>query len=461
MVGLYDAYRYCDNQQALEVLTKLASWVKMRTDRILTEEEMQRILAVEHGGIKQLMLNLYSITRNPEHYALARRLEYKGTTHPLANYDGSRLTRSHGNTTVPRILGAARLYELSGEQRYRRISEFFWRQIVDTRSYVTGSSTKHEAWSEPYKLSAELSPLTAETCVSYNMLKLTRYLFSWQPRPEYADYYERVLFNHILGAQNPEDGEMMYYVPLATGYWKSFRYGEFTCCTGSGSESYAKLSDSIYFRDNDGIFINLFIASELDWPKKGLKLRQETAFPEQQGTKLVFSTNKPVDLAIRIRIPYWIAEGGSVKLNGKVLQTFSSPASFFMLKRLWKNGDTVEVSLPMSLHTHPMPDDQTTAAILYGPIVLAGQFGTEDMTMEMIQGRVHPVDHEPVPAETLCFVTHSHDLNAWIKPIPGKAMSFRTVGQKTDVTLVPLYQLFGQRYGVYWRIINRGSDSHL
>ena len=459
MVGLYDAYVYCDNQQALEVLNRMASWAKWRIDR-LTDEHTQEMLDIEHGGMIELMLDLYKITQNPEHYALARRFEHNRIFNPLANCDGSIVTYLHGNSTVPKILGAAGIYELSGNDRYHTISEFFWHEVVNTRSYVTGGSTNHEHWCRPNELAGELSVTTAESCVSYNMLKLTRQLFSWQPLAEYADYYERVLFNHILGAQNPEDGEMMYYVPMASGYWKGFRYGEFTCCTATGSESYAKLSDSIYFYDDEGIFVNLFIASEMDWSQKGLKIRQETNFPVQQGTKFIFSVKNPVELAVRIRVPYWTAEGGSVKLNGQTSDVLSRPGSFYTLKRTWKDGDTVEVSLPMSLRLESMPDDKTVAAIMYGPILLAGQLGTTDMTGDMIQGRVNPYSHEPVPAEMLYFFTDSDDLSTWIKPISDKTMSFRTVGQETDITLVPFYQLFGQRYGVYWRIFEKDSAAY-
>ena len=457
MAGLLDAYTYCGNAQALEVLKGMANYANWRTAR-LTPEKFQEILNIEHGGMIELMLDLYRITQNPDHYALARRFEHNRIFDPLANYDGSILTHLHGNSTVPKILGAAGIYELSSDKRYRRISEFFWQQIVESRSYVMGNSTYHEHWCEPYKLANELGVTTAESCVPYNLLKLTRHLFSWQPLAEYADYYERALFNHILGAQNPQDAAMMWYVPLASGYWKSFPSDIFLCCTGTLSESYAKLPDSIYFHDEEGIFINLFIASKLDCSQKGLKIRQETNFPEQQGTRLVFSAKEPVDMTLRIRIPYWIADGGSVRLNGQTLETFSSPSSFYTLKRTWKDGDTVDISLPMSLRLESMPDDETVAAMMYGPLVLAGELGTKGMTEEMIQGRVQPYSHEPVAAPY--FVTESDDIRTWLKPAATQPLTFRTVGQNENVTFIPFYKLFGQRYSVYWRVFRRNSNAH-
>ena len=197
------------------------------------------------------------------------------------------------------------------------------------------------------------------------------------------DYYERTLFNHRLGTINPEDGTMMYYLPLASGYWKTFGkpLDAFWCCTGTGSEEYAKLADTIYFHGENSLFVNLYIDSNLDWQEKGLRLKQETRFPEEQGTTIIISSDRPQQVAINLRIPYWV-QGGSVKVNGAVLPAFASPGSYLTLDRTWKTGDKIELSLPMGLHVDSMPDDETIQAAMYGPLVLAGRFGTvtRDMT---------------------------------------------------------------------------------
>ena len=453
MAGLYDAYVYCDNQQALEVLSRMAVWAKSRTDR-LTEEHMQEMLDIEHGGMLELMFGLYEITKNPDHLILAKRFEHRRIFDPLAVGDDNILIHLHGNSTVPKIHGAAKAYELLGENRYCDIVEFFWDSIVNKRSYVTGSSTDHEHWYKPNELATQLSETTGESCVPYNMLKLTRRLFSWQPDVKYADYYERALFNHILGAQHPHDGAMMWYVPLASGFWKSFPSDLFLCCAGTLSESYVKLNDSIYFHNDNGIYVNLFIASQLHWPEKGLRLRQETSFPEQEGTKLVLSLDKPVNLALHIRRPYWAQSGVAVKINNKP-QKLMIENEYIIFNRIWNDGDVVEIDMPMTLHTHPMPDDDTLVAMMYGPVVLAGQLGVKDMTEEMIRGSVQPKPGESIEAPS--FAALSKDLNAWIKPVPGQPLTFRTVGQRQDVTLIPFYKLFGQRYAVYWRISHQNS----
>ncbi len=206
-------------------------------------------------------------------------------------------------------------------------------------------------------------------------MKLTRHLFGWTADARLMDYYERTLFNHRLGTINPEDGTMMYYLPLASGYWKTFGtpLDAFWCCTGTGSEEYAKLADTIYFHDDDSLYVNLYIDSELGWPEKGLRVKQQTKFPQEQGTTIVISADRPQQFAINVRVPYW-AQGGSVKINGDCHPRFSSPGSYLSINRVWKTGDKIELSLPMGLHIDPMPDDETVQAVMYGPLVLAGRF---------------------------------------------------------------------------------------
>ena len=353
------------------------------------------------------------------------------------------------------MIAAARYYELTGDHRYRDISEYFWDEVVSERSYCTGGTSNGESWNtDPGKLSTELSTNTTECCCAYNMMKLTRHLFGWTADPRLMDYYERALFNHRLGTINPEDGTMMYYLPLASGYWKTFGkpYDSLWCCTGTGSEEYAKLADAIYFHDNDSLYVNLFVASQLEWPEKGLRVRQETRFPEQQGTKLTLSANKPVQMAIRLRIPYW-ARGGSVKINGAVLPVFSSPSSYLNLNRVWRSGDTIELSLPMDLHIDPMPDDQTIQAVLYGPLVLAGRF--EPVSKEMTYGDSEPkaTNQRKVPA----IATDANRPTAWVEPDPKQPLTFRAVGQSESFPIVPLYKVIHERYAVYWNTKKEAS----
>jgi DUF1680 family protein len=473
--GLLDMYVHCGNRQALGVAEGMASWVKMRTDR-LNEEHMQGMLDhTEQGGINEAFSNLYALTGNPEHLKLARRFDQKSYTEPLSKYQ-DQLKGLHANSLIPNIIGTAREYELTGDRVLQHIATYFWEQITRTRCFATGGTSNNEKWeSNPYHLSNQISRSSHESCCTYNMLKLTRYLFSWDPKPCYADYYERALFNGILPTQNPEDGMMMYYVPMASGLYKTFmkprssildwtdtekedlaKYGKyhgtsFWCCTGTGMENHAKYGDSIYFHDEQGVFVNLFIASELNWSEKGVHIRQETNFPEEEGTTLIIVVDQPTEFTVHIRIPYWVEKEGQVKINSKLSEIFSSPGSYLTLKRTWRDGDRIEVNLPMDLHLHRMPDDPQLAAIMYGPLVLAGQLGKENITKEKIYGYRSPTG-DPVPVPY--FVADDNDLDSWIKPVADGPLMFRTVnaGRPKDVTLVPFYKLFGQRYAIYWKI---------
>ncbi len=455
MAGLTDMYEYCGNSQALEIVEGMARWVKSFTAKS-DAVHMERVLDfTEQGGMNEVLSNLYSITGNPEYLATARRFDERHYTEPLA-HSVDKLEGEHANSFIPNVIGAAREYEMTGDPVLRGSAEFFWNEVAGARSFATGGTSNNEHWEAgPFQMFGELGKDSHESCCTYNMLKLTRHLFSWEASARYADFYERALWNGILSSQNPEDGMMMYYVPMMPGMYRTFMspYDSFWCCTGTGMENHAKYGDSIYFHDADGLFVNLFIASELNWTEKGLKVRQETRFPEEPGTTLVFSAAKPVRLALRIRIPEWIAEGGFVKANGQRLAQFSSPSSYLTVDRVWKNGDRVEVSLPMSLHLERLPDRRDIAAILYGPIVLAGELGGgEALTRDKVYGQYGP-EGNPVPVPS--FERHDEvPLEKWIKPVPGKPLTFQTVnaGKPYDVTLIPFYKLFGQRYSIYWEL---------
>ncbi len=464
MDGLYNVYHLIRNQQALDVLKNMAAWAKWRINR-LDEDHLQEVLNIEHGGMKGLLLKLYAVTQDRDHLRLAMRFEHNRVFDPLAEGDDDILIWLHGNSTIPKILGAAHRYELFGEKRYHDIVDFFWNQIVNTRSYVTGGSTDHEHWQQSNELSCQLSNRTHESCTTYNMLKLTRHLFGWTAGARYADYYERALFNGILPTQNPDDGMLMWYVPMASGYFKCFSMPEsddtperkdaFMCCVGTGIESFAKSGDSIYFHNGEELYINQFIASELSWREKGLRLRQETNFPEEDYTHIVLSLENPIEFSIHFRIPYWAVHGGEMLLNGNSLQVSSGHEDFLTIKRIWEDGDTLKLRLPMCLHLHPMPDDETLTAIMYGPLVLAGELGKEDVP-RVKAGEASMM--EPVDAPVL--IADSDDLNKWIQPVEGKRLTFRTVGQNEDVALIPFYQLFDDRYALYWRVYQRGSKAH-
>jgi DUF1680 family protein len=283
-------------------------------------------------------------------------------------------------------------------------------------------------------------------------MKLTRHLFAWSGDPRYADYYERALFNCRLGTQHPADGRLMYYFPLAPGFWKMYgsALDSFWCCTGTGVEEFAKTADSIFFRDADGIFVNLFVPSEAHWPARGVRVRQETAFPAEPRTRLRITADRPADFTLRIRIPYWSTAGGSVAINGVPVPAFSTPGSYLLLRRTWATGDEVDVSVPMALHRAPMPDDVRVQAMMYGPLVLAGRLGADGLTAEM-QTAGYDAGYRDAPA-TVDPITADPEGAPWVEPIAGQPLAFRTVGQAKTTTLVPLHAIHGERYAVYWTV---------
>jgi uncharacterized protein len=448
MAGLLDMYVYTGNEQALDMAEKMAGWTASYT-QALSYEHMQRVLSTEFGGMGESLSNLYAITGKEYYLEVAQRFDKKQFFDPLAAHRDE-LKGLHVNTHIPQVIAAARYYELTGDKRYRDIAEYFWDEVVSERSYCTGGTSNGEGWTtDPGKLSTELSTNTTECCCAYNMMKLTRHLFGWSPDARLMDYYERAMFNHRLGAINPEDGTMMYYLPLASGYWKTFGkpFDAFWCCTGTGSEEYAKLTDTIYFHDDDSLYVNLYIDSHLEWPEKGLNIKQSTRFPEEQGTTLIVTAKSPAQLAIKLRIPYW-AQGGSVKVNGAFIPAFGSPSSYLSLNRVWKTGDKIELSLPMDLHIDSMPDNASVQAAMYGPLVLSGRY--EPVTKEMTYG-----DYEPKPTDphkVANIIADPNQPTAWIEQDAKLPLTFNTVGQSPPTTLVPLYKIIHERYSVYWQV---------
>jgi DUF1680 family protein len=441
--GLIDSYLYADNPQALTVAARLADWT-IRITQKLTPEQWQRMLACEHGGMNESMALLYAITGRQDYLEMARKFHHRAVLDPLERQE-ERLAGLHGNTQVPKVIGCARQYEMTGEERYRTIAAFFWNAVTGHHLYAIGGFTSGEHFGPPNRLSDRLTTTTAETCKTYNLLKLTRHLFCWNPSAVYADYYERALYNHILASQNPDDGMVCYYMPLQPGAFKTYStpHDSFWCCVGTGIENHTKYADSIYFRDDQGLYVNLFIPSELRWPEKGLTLRQETRFPEENTTRLTLACDKPVPLTLRIRYPAWAAGPLQVKINGRRQKADGRPGSYLQLQRAWKNGDRIEITIPTSLRQEAMPDNPNRVALLYGPIVLAGALGAQDREAPRI----------PV------FVTNGKPLDQWLKSVPGKTLTYRTqgVGRPADVTLIPYYALHHQRYSVYWDLFTEAQ----
>jgi DUF1680 family protein len=406
--------------------------------------------------MNEVLASLYAVTGEAKYLALAKRFEHKRILDPLAQGIDP-LNNVHANTQIPKIIGVAREYELTGDKRYFDIATFFWDRVVHHRTFAMGGNSDGESFFPEEETSHHLGAAGPETCNTYNMLKLTRHLFAWSPSAELMDYYERALVNHILGSQDPKTGGVMYYCPLKPGAFKTFSTptDSFWCCVGTGMENHAKYHDTIYFHDASTLYVNLFIPSELTWKDKGVRVRQETKFPDEDSTTLTFSAASPVSLALALRYPSWARSGMTLTINGKPDAVTATPGSYVVIDRTWKTGDTVRLTLPMSLHLEALPDDPHIQAVMYGPVVLVGDLGTEGLDSVKRYGPSAPpvgrLASVPIPA----FVVPSpQQVLERVKPAAGKPLTFQTVNlaKPHDVTLMPLYKAFDPRYTLYWTI---------
>lgn len=436
MAGLRDAFLYCSNPKALDVLRKMGDWA-FEVTKNLSDEQWQKMLACEHGGMNEVLIDLYALTGEEKYKILALKFYHKEVLEPLANQKDS-LAGRHANTQVPKIIGAARIYEMTGMENFKTIARFFWDTVVGHYTFVNGGNSANEHFGQPDKLSEPMHD-TTETCNTYNMLKLTRHLFAAQPRAAEMDYYERALYNHILAHQHPATGMIMYKGFLDMPARKHFcdPFDSFWCCVGTGFENHAKYGETIYFHNGNALYVNLFIPSVLTWKEKGVTLKQETAFPAGDTVKLTIDCPKTTTFILKLRKPAWTS-GMTVSVNGKLVSTEPDSTGYIAVNRGFNSGDVVELKLPMTLRTEAMPDKPNRIAFLYGPIVLAADLSGD----------------APLP---LLVGTLPQLLSA-VKPVEGRPLEFTAAGIARDIEdeaamrdlrLLPLYAVADQPYTVY------------
>lgn len=435
--GLLDAYQWCSNQTAKKVVVKLSDWAYDNFSH-LSEPQFQQMLACEHGGMNESLAEVYAITGNRKYLDLANRFHHDAVLNPLAN-QRDELEGKHANTQITKVIGCSRIYELTGSQSDSTIASFFWERVVNHHSYVTGGNSEREHFGHPDHLANRLSDQTTETCNTYNMLKLTKQLFSRDPQVKYADYYERALYNHILASQNPLDGMVCYMVPLGSGYMKHYStpFESFWCCTGTGMENHVKYGEAVYFKENNrDLMVNLYIPSVLNWQEKGLVIRQEGNYPESEIIHFSVEKAPKGDFTIKFRKPWWANNGIILKINGKAFSP-EVEAGYLLVTREWKNNDRVTLQMPMQLYTEVMPDDSTKAAILYGPLVLTAKLGEKG------------VDNR---SEIPVLVTGNRPVDQWLKKSSDEPLAFytREAGLPRDVELIPMYRMHHQHYMVYF-----------
>lgn len=440
--GLRDAYRYTGNRSALEVELKFASWAETILSK-LDEGQTQKMLNTEFGGMNEVLADLYADTGDKRWLDLSHHFDHHAVLDPLARRE-DRLNGLHGNTQVPKLLGVLARYIYAGNKSDGAAAEFFWDAVALHHSYATGGHGKDEYFGPPDQLAERIDGRTDESCNVYNMLKLTRRLFTVQPDIKYAEFEERALFNHVLGSIDPEDGRTCYMVPVGQGVRHEYQdmTRSFTCCVGSGMESHGLHGDGIYYELDDRIWVNLYAPSTVTWDSAGVNLALDTDFPEGESARLKLMVQRPKQFTLVLRRPSWAGVGFAVRINGTPVKNVSAPGTYVELKRTWKSGDTVALVLPKTLHPESLPDNPRRVALLWGPLVLAGDLGPEQRNG---------------PATPVPFFVVDRPVTEWLRPVAGKPGYFRNTGvgrdlsnQEKEIDFVPFYRLHRRTYALYW-----------
>lgn len=453
MAGLRDVYLHMGRRRARRILIGMTEWAAQYPRR-LSGAQMQKMLISEQGGMNEVLADVYAITGNEAYLTLAQRFNEHSQLDPLMHRRDI-LNGVHSNQYIPRVIGMATQYELSGDRRYRTGSEFFWENVARERSFVFGGNGNHEDFFPLDDAWQQLSVSSAESCCTYNMLKLTNHYFSWNASMESADFFERALVNHILGSQDPATGNMTYYMSMRPGHFKTFstHWDSCWCCCGTGMENHAKYSRGIYYHHADTLWVNLYIASELDWKRKGLTIRQRTRFPNGNGVRIEIAASRPTRATLKLRHPYWSTPGMQVGLNGKRIDP-GLPGRYLDLTREWRDGDVIEIELRMPLRIERMPHHPSKFAILAGPTVLAAVLGDSEIVPPVPYAEGNQLQWakvpDPVTIPKLAFA--EKPVESWVKPDPRRPLVWHThgAGRPADVTLVPYHSVAHRRYIVYF-----------
>lgn len=460
--GLRDAWLVAENEEAREVLLGLTEWCE-RLVADLSPQQMQRMLRAEHGGMNDVLADIAAATGEQAHLDLARRFSHREILEPLLA-ERDRLTGLHANTQIPKVVGYARIGELAGEERWVDAAEFFWETVTENRTVAIGGNSVREHFHPADDFSSMIeSNQGPETCNTYNMLRLTEQLFQHEPGARYADFYERAMYNHILASQHPEHGGYVYMTPMRPRHYRVYSQAEqcFWCCVGSGMENHTKYGKFIYAHGEDSLYVNLFVPSAVQWRERGVKLRQETRFPDAPTTRLTLSLESPTEFALHIRRPYWAAaDGFRVTVNGRAWDTTAEPSSYAAVRREWRDGDRVEVQLPMETRLEFLPDGSDYAAVAHGPIVLAAKLeGEEPSDLVADDARMgHISSGERLPLDKApMLVGDVEQLAEEITQIGSEPLTFSAAqairpDEYDALRLVPFFRVHDARYMVYWRV---------
>ncbi|MQA40883.1 glycoside hydrolase family 127 protein [Rugamonas aquatica] len=458
--GLRDAYTYAGNADARAMLIAMSDWALELTSH-LSEEQMQTMLRSEHGGMNEVLADVAQMTGQKKYTDLAIRFSHQAILQPLEK-GKDQLTGLHANTQIPKVIGFKRIGDMTGRREWQQAAQFFWQTVRHHRTVAIGGNSVKEHFHDGRDFSSMVDEVEGpETCNTYNMLKLTELLFLGDAKGSYSDYYERALYNHILSSQRPDSGGFVYFTPMRPNHYRVYSQVDkaMWCCVGSGIESHAKYGEFIYVHRGDQLYVNLFIPSTLNWRTQGVTITQANRFPDEDRSTITVQGSKA--FTMKIRYPEWVARGAlRITVNGKPVSADAGADRYVSLRRLWRDGDKVDILLPMKTHLEQMPDKSNYYAVLHGPIVLAAKtnpfageklnFFADDSRMgHVAQGQVCPLESAPVlVSDTKAFMDR-------FKPVPGRPLTFTAPGlvqgkSVGSVTFIPFFRLHDSRYVVYW-----------
>lgn len=465
--GLRDAWLYGGSTTAKSVFLAFCDW-GINITSALSDTQMETMLAVEHGGMNEIFADAYQMTGNAKYLTAARRFSHKTLLNSMA-VSTDNLDNMHANTQVPKAVGFQRIAEVAKDATYAKAGSFFWQTVTTNRSLASGANSRKEYFPAASAYSDYLNVAEGpESCNSNNMLKLTEDLFRISPQAKYADFYERVLYNHILSTQHPDHGGFVYFTPARPRHYRVYSAPNqaMWCCVGTGMENHGKYGEFIYTHAHDSLYVNLFVASELNWKDKSISIRQETTFPEVEKTKLKITATAPTTFTMMVRSPKWVKAGAlKILINTDTLQVTSVPQSYIAIKRTWNNGDSVRVLMPMQNTYEVMPNVSQYVAIMHGPVLLGAKTGTEDLAGlvaddsrwgHIANGTMLALDQAPV------MVGSRDSIALKMQPVAGKALTFKApnlFGNKADSSLVlePFYKIHDARYMMYWMSLSRSQ----
>lgn len=462
MAGLVHAWELAGNEQALDVASRLGDWVYSRTSR-WSAATQTTVLNVEYGGMNDVLYQLYKHTQSDKHLSAAHSFDEMTLFDALYNGQDV-LNGKHANTTIPKINGALNRYLTTGEEYYLRVAENFWEIVISNHTYITGGNSEWEHFGQPNVLDAERTNCNCETCNTYNMLKLTRELFKLTGSRKYADYYENTFINAILSSQNPETGMTTYFQPMATGFFKVYSSAEdhFWCCTGSGMENFSKLGDSIYYKDENSVYVIRYTSSRLAWREKGLVLTQETSLPETDTVRLTIGAGAAVEADIVLRVPDWCAAAPSVSINGEAVAA-EAVNGFIRLSRTWNDGDVIDFTVPMNIAVYTLPDNERAVAFKYGPVVLSANLGNNNMVTGVTGVNVTIPSLDSSISDVITIADGS--IEAWLADVQNNlvkaedSLAFTLQGTDRALVFTPHYQQHENRYGIYFHLADANTKA--